>query len=214
MTLLPSESWNVRRTDGPKPQFTTDMCMIPGCPRLAQSRHHIWRRSATAGPADWVTIDNQWVSCNVIPVCNYHHDMLTGMVGGHRGWIKWDPVHELTWWELRDGDHEEVHWEHVSDISLTVHTHSDDAEVCKTCGHRKKRVKKEPLPPLEKRPQSKVVITVPADLREDGAALYREAMDWWKEILGRGDEKGDYVPLMLLFHLVRQHQHLLKLEEA
>lgn len=61
------------------------------------------RRSATAGPKLYITIDGLVVP-NIVGLCKLHHDQLTGLVGGHRAAIMFPPYEGLeaglyrAWW--------------------------------------------------------------------------------------------------------------------
>jgi len=73
---------------GPEPVRET-VCAFPKCAnRGGLEPHHVVRRSETGGPVDWVAI-NGVVLYNKRYLCHVHHAMVTGGVGGHRGWIRY-----------------------------------------------------------------------------------------------------------------------------
>lgn len=99
MTLLPVEPARVKVADdyswcsGPElPRW----CQVPTCgSSLGLETHHIYPRSRTGGPRDFITVDGL-VRQNVCMLCKIHHDQATGLVGGHRAAIR------LAEWEGRE----------------------------------------------------------------------------------------------------------------
>lgn len=77
---IPGDDW-------PAPFVLPERCMHPTCGGRGTQRHHCVRRSATGGPVDFVTIDSIVVA-NVVRLCDFHHDQLTGLVGGHRAALR------------------------------------------------------------------------------------------------------------------------------
>lgn len=67
------------------------ICAAPGCAARARQGHHVVRRSATGGPLDVVLIDGHAVA-NRIGFCDDCHDMLTGLVGGHKAALLMPPL--------------------------------------------------------------------------------------------------------------------------
>jgi hypothetical protein len=66
-------------------------------------RHHIVRRSATAGPKRWISVDGL-ILPNVAGLCKLHHDQVTGGIGGHQAKIGFPSLEQLVdglyraWW--------------------------------------------------------------------------------------------------------------------
>lgn len=102
MTLLPAEPARVtidpRRYSWCPPLVLDSVCYAPGCTEVWQiQRHHIVRRSNTGGPLDYITIGGLVVP-NVCMLCRDHHDMVTGLVGGHRAWIRYETGEGWLWY--------------------------------------------------------------------------------------------------------------------
>ena len=71
------------------PPELSETCDAPGCTSTFRlQKHHIVRRSATGGPLDYITIDGLVVQ-NVCMLCREHHAQVTGLIGGHKAFIKW-----------------------------------------------------------------------------------------------------------------------------
>lgn len=90
--------------DWPVSYALPPVCQHPTCDTTYWIEgHHVVRRSATAGPRDFVTIDGLVVP-NRVGLCKEHHDQLTGLVGGHKAAIVYPPAQGLTtglytaWW--------------------------------------------------------------------------------------------------------------------
>lgn len=105
MTLLPVEPVRTGIPEIP-PCFVLRVsatCAAPGCGAEARQGHHVVRRSATGGPLDVVLIDGAPV-VNRIGLCDDCHDMLTGLVGGHRAALVMPPLDRIEaglyrrWW--------------------------------------------------------------------------------------------------------------------
>lgn len=216
MTLLPNDEWHeveILRELGT--YKANEICSVPGCSSPAEHGHHIWRRSFTGAPTHWVRIGEHDVG-NVTGLCAMHHDWVTGGIGGHRAWIRWDGQYE--WWERGYLAAGEEKWDFVGLLDpqppmgkpAPPNGHDHDAEICPACGHRKERKKKEPAgEPGVKRPKTKIVFTVPKDNLENGEEVVRTLMDAWKKVVNRDHEHSDYYALVDLLVFGNQHAHLL-----
>lgn len=224
MTLAPWDDWNVTVLNDVPPYKVEPVCAVPTCMRTTDiEAHHIWRRSFTGTPAAWVRLGDGTKIGNLVGLCHEHHSWVTGGVGGHKAWIRWNPAFRTYEWHeprvSRDGEEE---WAHLGDLApqpprdgkkpetlsnSVPHVH---VENCPTCGKPKKERPK--LPPGEKRPKSKIVFTVPEDEREKGSEVVRTLLDEWKKVRGRWDEKSDYFALVEALAFCVQHSHLIEVD--
>ena len=224
MTLAPSDDWNVQVVNDVPAYKVEPVCAVPGCGRTTDiEAHHIWRRSFTGTPAAWVRLGDGTKIGNLVGLCHEHHAWVTGGVGGHRAWIRWEPnFRHYEWHEpraCRDGVED---WTYLGALDpqpprdgakpapAEKHVHVE-GENCPTCGKPKKERPK--LPPGEKRPKSKIVFTVPEDEREKGSEVVRTLLDEWKKVRGRWDEKSDYFALVEALAFCVQHAHLIEVGE-
>lgn len=224
MTLAPYDDWDVKVLTLP-PYKVEPCCAVPGCGATTDiEAHHVWRRSFTGTPAAWVRLADGTKIGNLVGLCHLHHSWVTGGIGGHRAWIKWEPLYrQYQWWcprAARDGEEEWVllgvlepqpprdGGKIESPSSSVPHVH---VENCPTCGKPKKERQK--LPPGEKRPKSRVVFTVPEDEREKGSEVVRTLLDEWKKVRGRWDEASDYYALVEALAFCVQHAHLIEVEK-
>lgn len=195
MTLLPYEpafpAEGKRYKVGPH-------CSVWNCGKLVDHAHHVWRRSYLKGDYWWVRVQgsaDMVVTKNVIGLCWKHHEDVTGSVGGHRAKIIWVPETEtLEWWLLeRVGETNVKTWLPWGAIDTeTTSYQPEPIERCPTCGRRMPQPRRAKLP---KRKKTRIVITVPQDAQEDGAALLTQAIDDAAERLGR-TENEEYYTLM------------------
>lgn len=91
MTLLPCARDEARPFFGDPPGPNEDelQCAMPKCGEWhGLQHHHVVRRSELGGAYRWVVV-NGVVLLNERMLCRHHHDMVTGMVGGHRAWIRY-----------------------------------------------------------------------------------------------------------------------------
>ena len=194
MTLLPSESWDVRGVEGDRYKVGP-WCEAPGCKRPVDHKHHLWRRSHLAGDWWWVKVPDGTTVRNVIGLCWHHHEDVTGSQGGHKAWVKWVSGFEFAWLEMRSTD---GNWQQTGTFSLPApppeavpaDSGGREAERCPTCGRQKTKahVEHEPGP---KRPRKSWTIRVPsdadkdgADYGEDGAAILDELIEGCAEVFG------------------------------
>jgi hypothetical protein len=79
MSLLPHPNRNVKGLAGDEwPQLPVGpLCCAPGCSRFVDHPHHLWRRSALAGPFPWVRLWNGSTVQNVVGICWQHHNRIT-----------------------------------------------------------------------------------------------------------------------------------------
>lgn len=90
MTLLPAAKAEIRVFRGETVEHDDEtVCAHPACGEWrGLERHHVVRRSETGGPERWVIIRGV-ILLNERRFCRHHHTMLTGEIGGHRGWIRY-----------------------------------------------------------------------------------------------------------------------------
>lgn len=102
VTLLPVDLVRVAMLgDGWGAYDSSPVCQHPRCHETwGLEGHHCVPRSRTGGPRRFVSVDGQVIR-NVIWLCHVHHNDLTGMVGGHRGWLRYpekDDGLSRRWW--------------------------------------------------------------------------------------------------------------------
>ncbi len=97
MTLSPYDFPIEPRWDLP-PFMPPLTCANPRCNRPADHAHHVERRTATGGPADWIEIPGKFLIANKVGICAVDHQRITGDVGGHKAMIAWDPDEQLLCW--------------------------------------------------------------------------------------------------------------------
>lgn len=74
------------------------VCAHPQCAiRYGLQTHHVVRRSETGGPVRWVIV-NGVLLLNERRLCQIHHAMVTGEIGGHRAWIRYLEGHGWVWY--------------------------------------------------------------------------------------------------------------------
>lgn len=80
MTLLPHNNQDVKGIpkDEYPPYDISVLCCHPHCSKPATEGHHMWRRSFTIGPYDWVRLWDGTVVGNVVGLCMLHHNDITG----------------------------------------------------------------------------------------------------------------------------------------
>jgi hypothetical protein len=175
-------------------------CVVPGCLSLAQQNHHCWPRSYLRGqPVDWVYVEGETIP-NTVGLCLTHHDWVTGVVGGHRGHIRWSiELRLLEWWQLDD----DGRWISYGPLRRTPLVSSPPPEshlqrslegLCPTCG-RAQRKKLFPVgPPRKVKSWS---LSVPDD-DEDGAEVLNTYVEELGALMGFGDEPSR----LLRFHVL------------
>lgn len=163
MTFLPLDDRNVVGVEGPKPQLGP-LCAHPFCNRPWEEKHHLWRRSFLAGAFDWVRLPDGQVVCNVVGLCLIHHGMIT--VNDAR--ITYVPQTGLLMWHSPGAEGRLDGQGDWHDVSSKGHDYSShDSSICPTC-HQRVKPKIENKPE-ERKPRGSWSITVPKDVREDGA---------------------------------------------
>jgi len=200
-----------------------EWCSIPGCLSRTQEAHHLWPRSALRNqPQNWVRIPFGGTVANKTGVCRRHHQMLTGGIGGHQGWIKLEHGDVFTYWE-KAGPSDQ--WTpmgllrpqpkvlgkeegHSPVPAAKAHLHLDPGETCDSCGYTRP-AKREALP---KRATSSWGVVVP-----DDAEIGSEVLDDWVEqfaaLLGLETEGGSrllrYHVLAVVLAWAMQHRDVL-----
>lgn len=213
MTKLPHPDWNVKPYDG-KPYRVGPYCSVPGCRRIAEHAHHIWRRSFTGRKGTpWVVLWDGKIVGNLTGLCVEHHDQVTGGLGGHEAAIVYDDGVFL--WETKE-------WHAALDPQPPLGTpleaapagqpevseRSTERGVCPTCG--KVTRPRQELPPGERRPKKTWSITVPVDERENGAEVIDTLLEHIAEKLGRAGHKSwKYYSLVEALAFTTQHLHML-----
>jgi hypothetical protein len=136
---------------------------------------------------DWIEVHEEVVP-NLVGLCWQHHEDATGGIGGYRAGIRYE-LDGTLWWHSKDGDRLEMVW-----AETTPHDHAE-AEHCPACGRRKPVPRDESLPKAPRRAKTKVVLTVPQDALEDGAAILENLFSQVKEKLGRPESEPTYYAL-------------------
>lgn len=195
MTLLPSNEFGIRGHEG-KPYDVNPMCAAPNCTQRSAHAHHMWSRSYLRGqPYEFVQLPDGTVIGNRIGLCQDHHAMVTGEIGGYRAHIRLEQG--VFWWYRRNDmktnvwfrqdllDPQPVGVEPKSRSEVLFSEVPD--EVCPTCGTHKR--KKPPMPPGELRKSKTWTCAIPDDA-EIGADVLDEWVVHFAEILGFEDESS------------------------
>jgi hypothetical protein len=216
MTLLPSNEFGIRGHEG-KPYDVNPMCAAPHCTQRSAHAHHMWSRSYLRGqPYEFVQLPDSTVIGNRIGLCQRHHEMVTGEIGGYRARIRF--ALGLFLWDERD--HNDI-WNANgylypqppgAEQKIVEALHDDAAanaapdEVCPTCGTHKR--KKPPMPPTEKRKTKTWTVAVP-----DDAEIGGDVLDGWVDdfavLFGFDDESSRlrrYHALALVLAWAVQHR--------
>jgi hypothetical protein len=201
MTLIPSEAWNVAGVEGDK--YTVGpFCDAPGCKRPVDHKHHLWRRSFLGGDYWWVRVPTSRGTTvtirNVVGLCYHHHEDVTGDVGGHKAWIRWNEQREdFDWLESVDYGH----WQKIGTLTLPTSPEPtapiQESERCPTCGHVK-RHDHEHREPGPRRAKKSWTMKVPAD-SENGW----EEIEEYVEIIGEAIGAGEYTSALRRFYVVQ-----------
>jgi hypothetical protein len=188
MTLLPSDEFGITGWPG-NLYDVNEICAHPTCSRRSVHAHHMWPRSFIRKNYDWVRLPDGTILGNRIGLCQEHHDMVTGEIGGYRARLRWDAG--IMWWDDKrkqvGGGTHPVDWVRSGPLStqppvasriavtesisedmrsavIAEHAHGhvgDDEKVCPVCGHHKQQ--KQPKAKLERRNTKQWVVTVPDD---------------------------------------------------
>lgn len=235
MTLLPSESWAVTLVDIPRYRVGPHCC-VPGCEKLADHAHHLWRRSfinksvpaSVKGRnrregADWVRVGGV-IYGNLVGICYPHHQAVTE----NKAWIRLVDDFDgfsFTWNTLApDGWLAHGPLEPQPPVSGALTSTPSSAQVgspertadrgeelpCPTCGHTRRPRPKVDLPPGERRPRVSWTISVPKDERENGADVLDALLAEAAVILGRDEHQSwKYFTAVEALAAFVQHGHLM-----
>lgn len=209
MTKLPAENRDVEGIEyslGFPKYKVGPLCAVPGCSRLADHAHHIWRRSFLTGDYGWVKLWDGTIVQNLCGLCYMHHNLVTenrAQILWRDGFFAWSPQNGGEYLL----DPQPKIWAVTSnDPEPEEHTHDGPAsqEKCPTCQQtirRKDAAKKE-----GKRNREKWSITVPVDARENGAAVLDTLMEECQKLFGHDETKAlRYFTLVQALSLVVQH---------
>lgn len=217
MTLLPADDFGITGYPGNK-YDVNEICAHPSCNQRAVHAHHMWSRSFLRKDYDWVKLPDGVILGNRIGLCQEHHDMVTGEIGGYRAKLEW--VAGVMWWvdrvaqspaeEVREG----VKWATLHRQMLTTqppvyipgeqqvtelasaHGHVDDDEkICPVCGHHKQH--KEPRAKLERRNVKEWTINVP-----DDAEIGADVLDGWVDDFAIPMGATDWSPRLRRYYVL------------
>lgn len=217
MTLLPLESRDVRGLDGPEfPAYKVPpVCSAPGCSRFVDHTHHLFRRSALAGPYAWVELPSHTIVGNLAGLCIQHHDDITLNLA----WIIWDERERKFFWKDNIGA---KRWVDTGELYPQPPIHGQPqlteeeqkivgpaaSAVCPGCHRPIPRKDGEKRDPARRR--KTWTVTVPADSAEDGALVLDTLLEECRKLFSHGEEKNvRYFSLVQALALVVQHGHLL-----
>ena len=221
MTKLPAENRNVVGLSGREhPHYRVGpLCAAPGCSRIADHSHHIWRRSFLHGDYAWVGLWDGRTVGNLVGLCWRHHADITE----NRSEIHWTGT-SYTWRDTRDSRQVSPGFETAQEFLLDPqppaygaaaaprrHVHLEPgpgaSEMCPTCGKAIKQ-KKDRLE--EPRVRKSWAVAVPVDKREDGADVLDVLMIECARIFHHDDSKKvKYFTLVQALALVVQHKDLM-----
>lgn len=232
MTRLPAENRNVVGIDydAAHPKYKVGpLCAVPGCSKLADHAHHIWRRSFLTGDYGWVQLEDGAVVQNLCGLCYMHHNDVTENRAVIAYW-RLDGSRWFTWEDSRGEFHLEPQpkiWGSSNatesgggasrdndaaapDSPVTSNgpvgpAHSEKCPTCKRALRPKEATKTE-----GKRPRKNWTITVPVDERENGADVLDTLMDECAKIFGHDETRAlRYFTLAQALALVVSHGHLM-----
>lgn len=216
MTLSPTESRNVVGLKGDAyPDYRVGpLCCAPGCSRLCDHAHHLWRRSQLGGPFSWVRLEDGTILGNLVPLCYDCHRKITDNEA-HILWVResfqWSD--RASAWKDRDWD-----WPCLIDPQPPIHGKPEQpdmstpslgpaaVETCPTC---KRTMPHEHSEKKSKAKRRKTwTVTVPAEADEDGALVLDTLLDECRKIFKHDDAKNvRYFSLTQALALVVEHGH-------
>lgn len=205
MTKLPADTWTVVGVEGP-PFKVGPYCNAPGCHRVAEHAHHIWRRSFLGGDYKWVEIDGEEVVANLTALCAKHHQLITENVAE----IEWDG--KLFWW-VNEGERTFPLSQQPPSFEALLDGKQDQPSsrlICSECGRPLPKPKIE-TPPEETKPRATWAVSVPVDERENGYQVLEELLEGCREKLDTHGlhydhgHKVKYYPLATTLALFLQH---------
>lgn len=233
MTLLPTDSWNVKpRLDLP-PYELNDVDPVDGA-KFGLEDHHIWRKSFTALSKEdgkrlfWVELEDGTVVPNRVALSNATHSAITT----NRARLALVEVEEaehigmkgyrFEYQDLVTGETTELSFQPGPAMQLTVdgreepwqgHVH-DNEEPCPKCKGRGKVAKPEPKGEHEQappRPKTTWSVRVPKDEREDGYevidTLVEDSVEKLKEanLLKSANRGANYYALVYVLAFFAQN---------
>lgn len=216
MTLLPHGNRDVKPLSGGGyvPYTVGPMCCVPGCSRLADHAHHLWRRSFIGGDHAWVRLWDGSAVGNLVAICWRHHEEVTV---GKMAIVYRESERSFYWASVvSDGNGFEIlapifpqppmGGEPPEKATLEVHEHGPASnERCPSCN----QVIKEKKPREPARRRKTWVVAVPAD-DEDGALVLDTLLDEVRDMFNHDEtENMRYFTLVQALAWVVQHQSLL-----
>jgi hypothetical protein len=195
MTLLPHDNRNVKGIpyDIEHPKYKVGpLCCVPGCSRIADHAHHIWRRSFLTGDYGWVRLWDDIVLQNLCGICYMHHNLVTE----NKASITWSGENFL--WNgdgqlgaLLEPQPQKRGMYLAPVIDLPTPAHDTEApghvEKCPTC---KRALAKKATKTEGKRERGKWAVTIPKDSIENGADVLDTLIEEAAKICGH-DEQND-----------------------
>lgn len=178
MTLLPTESRDVRGVPATRYKINP-ACAHPDCTEQSEpGAHHCFRRSAQIGDSYFVSVDGGDPIPHAVGLCREHHRQITD----NQAWIKYDG--EKFYWLDADGhdDNGVKQWQFVGDLD------PQPGQLSKTVKAKPKRLQTEKS---ERRPSQVMSIRCPKDAEdvygEDGIALLKELIAHCAELMPHRD---------------------------
>lgn len=219
MTLPAVDSWNVRGVEGPA--YTVGpRCSNPDCGKIADHAHHIIRRSQLVKDYDWVAIDGN-VTGNKTGLCVACHDKITGLIGGHRAAIRWDPEKLIFLWCLLGFDDRQnitgyhpigpLAYQPPTPDTLADGPQAADTgpESCPFCGQEKRR--RSTPTRVGRRQRKRWTVLVPDEAIEDGADVLDSLIDNLAPVVPNGDASATgryYIIVAALAHALMDSKAL------
>jgi hypothetical protein len=158
-------------------------CSNPRCRRIAEHAHHMARRTALGGDFAWIELAGV-VLPNLTGLCAHCHDLVTGVVGGHKAAIRYiDGV--FVWCDLDVSSDNVIRYIPVAPLDPQPPPTPEQAaerdsepesesELCPACGQKRRR-RRHAIPSGRRRRKS-WCIKVPDDA-EDGAEILDALLD-------------------------------------
>lgn len=211
MTKLPNENQNVVGLAGPNyPRYKVGpLCSAPGCSKIADHAHHIWRRSFLTGDYAWVRLWDGKEMQNLTGLCWRHHEDITlnkAAIVWSGNFFFWRDQSEMNGINLDPQPRTLGQAEQAVMDATPAHSHVGPAttDKCPTCNRAVKTAseKKE-----AKRHREKWSITVPVDARENGADVLDTLLLSCAELFGHDEDASAvrYHTLVQALALVVQH---------
>ena len=212
MTLdILDEDWQLQGLDGTSYKVGP-RCANPSCIRNAEHAHHMVRRTKYGKPYNWIRLPDDTIRGNLVGLCPYCHEMVTGPIGGHQAAIRFEDG--VFYWcdvEEQDGRIDYLPIAPIDpqpptpEIAAVASKAETESENCPTCGQRRRR---SATGTMERRRRTTWTMDVPDD-HEQGAEILDTLADDLAIKLGFANERSRLRRYHAVWHaLVFTQQHM------